>query len=181
MTTAFELGCLSAMEKVADLAEDFKVPELQSTRPGTYQVDMPKDLRGWLDFYKKQIHTNDIDLNRLKAIPTPSEDARNAIDVKQLNENAWRSKVNLINEQVGAMQPNQQPPQEQPKAKLPQEQPKAQPPQEQPKAPNQGELMSYLKNPYVLGGLGVGALGLGGYAAYKAYQGSKKKKKPASE
>jgi hypothetical protein len=35
-----------------------------------------------------------------------------------------------------------------------------------------------LKNPYVLGGLGAGALGLGGYAAYRAYQNSKKKKRP---
>jgi hypothetical protein len=47
--------------------------------------------------------------------------------------------------------------------------------------PQQGGLMSHLKNPYVLGGLGAAGLGLGGYAAYKAYQGSKKKKKPASE
>jgi hypothetical protein len=51
----------------------------------------------------------------------------------------------------------------------------------QQKQPNSKSLLSHLKNPYVLGGLGVGALGLGGYAAYKAYQGSKKKKKPASE
>ena len=35
-----------------------------------------------------------------------------------------------------------------------------------------------IKNPYVLGGLGAGALGLGGYAAYRAYQNSKKKKRP---
>jgi hypothetical protein len=35
-----------------------------------------------------------------------------------------------------------------------------------------------LKNPYVIGGLGAGALGLGGYAAYRAYQNSKKKKSP---
>jgi hypothetical protein len=53
--------------------------------------------------------------------------------------------------------------------------------QKQQKQPNSKSLLSHLKNPYVLGGLGVGALGLGGYAAYKAYQGSKKKKKPASE
>ena len=38
-------------------------------------------------------------------------------------------------------------------------------------------LLSHLKNPYVLGGLGIGALGLGGYAAYKMYQNSKKKNK----
>ena len=37
--------------------------------------------------------------------------------------------------------------------------------------------MAYLKNPYVLGGLGVGALGLGGYGLYR-YLSSKKKKKP---
>ena len=53
--------------------------------------------------------------------------------------------------------------------------------QKQQKQPSSKSLLSHLKNPYVLGGLGVGALGLGGYAAYKAYQGSKKKKKPASE
>ena len=146
MLTAVELGRLSALEKIADLAEDFKVPELRST----------------LDFYKKETHKNDIDLNRLKAIPTPSENARNSIAYK-LDENDWyRQKINLINEQVGAMQPNQQPP------------------QEQPKAPNQGGLMSYLKNPYVLGGLGIGALGLGGYGLYH-YLNPKKKKKPDSE
>jgi hypothetical protein len=64
--------------------------------------------------------------------------------------------------------------QEQPKEQL-KEQPK-----EQPKAPNQGGLMSYLKNPYVLGGLGIGALGLGGYGLYH-YLNPKKKKKPDSE
>jgi hypothetical protein len=57
----------------------------------------------------------------------------------------------------------------------------AQKQQKQQKQPSSKSLLSHLKNPYVLGGLGVGALGLGGYAAYKAYQGSKKKKKPASE
>lgn len=41
-----------------------------------------------------------------------------------------------------------------------------------------GSMLSSLKNPYVLGGLGAGALGLGGYAAYKAYQNRKKKKRP---
>jgi hypothetical protein len=41
-----------------------------------------------------------------------------------------------------------------------------------------GSMMAGLKNPYVLGGLGAGALGLGGYAAYRAYQNSKKKKRP---
>jgi len=35
-----------------------------------------------------------------------------------------------------------------------------------------------IKNPYVLGGLGAAGLGLGGYAAYRAYQNSKKKKRP---
>jgi hypothetical protein len=40
--------------------------------------------------------------------------------------------------------------------------------------------MSYLKNPYVLGGLGIGALGLGGYGLYH-YLNPKKKKKPDSE
>jgi ribosomal protein L12E/L44/L45/RPP1/RPP2 len=141
---------------------------------------MPEDLRGWLDFYKKQIHTNDIDLNRLKAIPTPSENARNEIAIKQLNEDTWRSKVNLINEQIGAMQPK--PPQEQPKAQPAQEQPaQEQPAQEQQAQPNSKSLLSHLKNPYVLGGLGIGALGLGGYAAYKMYQNSKKKKKKPEE
>ena len=35
-----------------------------------------------------------------------------------------------------------------------------------------------IKNPYVIGGLGAAGLGLGGYAAYRAYQNSKKKKRP---
>ena len=41
-----------------------------------------------------------------------------------------------------------------------------------------GSMMAGLKNPYVLGGLGAAGLGLGGYAAYRAYQNSKKKKRP---
>ena len=45
-------------------------------------------------------------------------------------------------------------------------------------SPAAGSMLSSLKNPYVLGGLGAGALGLGGYAAYRAYQNSKKKKRP---
>lgn len=41
----------------------------------------------------------------------------------------------------------------------------------------QGGLASYLKNPYVLGGLGIGALGLGGYGLYNHFNSKKKKKK----
>jgi hypothetical protein len=45
-------------------------------------------------------------------------------------------------------------------------------------SPAAGSMLSSLKNPYVLGGLGAAGLGLGGYAAYRAYQNSKKKKRP---
>lgn len=45
----------------------------------------------------------------------------------------------------------------------------------------QGGLASYLKNPYVLGGLGIGALGLGGYGLYNHFNSKKKKKKKESD
>ena len=80
--------------------------------------------------------------------------------------------------QRDAAKAEQQKVQEQPKApEQSKEQPKA---PEQPKT-NSKSLLSHLKNPYVLGGLGIGALGLGGYAAYKMYQNSKKKKKKPEE
>lgn len=50
-------------------------------------------------------------------------------------------------------------------------------PKAEPKPTEQGGLMSYLKNPYVLGGLGIGALGLGGYGLYNHFNPKKKKKK----
>lgn len=50
-------------------------------------------------------------------------------------------------------------------------------PKSEPKPTEQGGLMSYLKNPYVLGGLGIGALGLGGYGLYNHFNPKKKKKK----
>lgn len=50
-------------------------------------------------------------------------------------------------------------------------------PKSEPKPTEQGGLMSYLKNPYVLGGLGIGALGLGGYGLYNHLNSKKKKKK----
>ena len=50
-------------------------------------------------------------------------------------------------------------------------------PKSESKPTEQGGLMSYLKNPYVLGGLGIGALGLGGYGLYNHLNSKKKKKK----
>lgn len=49
-----------------------------------------------------------------------------------------------------------------------------------PTAPQQSGLMSMLSNPYVLGGAGLGALGLGGYGLYR-YLNRKKKKRPYFE
>lgn len=50
------------------------------------------------------------------------------------------------------------------------------PPPPAPPAPQQSGLMSMLSNPYVLGGAGLGALGLGGYGLYR-YLNRKKKKR----
>ena len=54
------------------------------------------------------------------------------------------------------------------------------PPPPAPTAPQQSGLMSMLSNPYVLGGAGLGALGLGGYGLYR-YLNRKKKKRPYFE
>ena len=114
---------------------------------------------------------------------------RDGTEVGRLHTRAYPSNLREADESSAAMQrqrdaakAEQQKVQEQPK-----EQPKApEQPKEQPKAPEQPKtnsksLLSHLKNPYVLGGLGIGALGLGGYAAYKMYQNSKKKKKKSEE
>ena len=54
-------------------------------------------------------------------------------------------------------------------------------PTSEPTPQAQGGLASYLKNPYVLGGLGIGALGLGGYGLYNHFNSKKKKKKKESD
>jgi hypothetical protein len=178
MTTAFELGCLSAVKKAEEgaLSELFKGIPLGTPAHWTHTRRSDGERSVIEDLGSK--HTPTIRSPRYgfyshdqyeykNPRPNPLHPAQSYLlrDADNSSAKLQRQRKRELEDKEFAQE------------QLAQEQP----PQEQQAQPNSKSLLSHLKNPYVLGGLGAGALGLGGYAAYKAYQGSKKKKKPASE
>lgn len=194
MTTAFELGCLSAVKKAGQEPKELLRQIIESIDKDGNKTEEWRNYgrsSGIDTFYpdggRKTIHTD----------PShPLEESRRspngAVYMKERNNpvaqmyySATNSDgtpaENLGGSRVGRLATRASPynlrEADESSAAMQRQRDAAKTPEQ----PSSKSLLSHLKNPYVLGGLGIGALGLGGYAAYKAYQGSKKKKKPASE
>jgi hypothetical protein len=200
MTTAFELGCLSAVKKaetkltgtypaskdpreVFDWNREVNHLGVKEIPPGDFSFKVFKD-------YKAFPHVQGGIIDRgSQHIPTIKEPQLKFLGPEEAHHILKYNKMphfpvtpnNLKELDRSSDQLQLQREYERGDEEFAQKQQAFAQKQQAQKQQNSKSLLSHLKNPYVLGGLGVGALGLGGYAAYKAYQGSKKKKKPASE
>ncbi len=201
MTTAFELGCLSAMEKVAaepNTASNYgnalqaaqKKINIIGNNPDTKAYDAPYWNSFGSNLYESAVRRPSSFLHDsiFGSVEQQRAAQTAAQDLKDKNLMLARHKKDYGQAGQGRFTP------EQPAGGKYQSfaglNPEAEaaalaaiaPKPEQAAAAGSpaaaGSMMAGLKNPYVLGGLGAGALGLGGYAAYKAYQNSKKKKRP---
>jgi hypothetical protein len=223
MTTAFELGCLSAMEKVAaepNTASNYgnalqaaqKKINIIGNNPNTKAYDAPYWNSFGSNLYESAVRRPSSFLHDsiFGSVEQQRAAQTAAQDLKDKNLMLARHKKDYGQAGEGRLPPKPQPaggkyqsfaglnPEAEAAARaaLAANAPKGIPSHDgmatglnptieskkDPAAPkNYKELApnaALLKNPYVLGGLGAAGLGLGGYAAYRAYQNSKKKKRP---
>jgi hypothetical protein len=184
MTTAFELGCLSAMEKAG---QEPKEPLRQIIESIDKDGNKTEE---WLNYGRSSgIDTFYPDGGR-KTIHTdpshPWEESRRspngAVYIKSRDNPVAEMYYSATNNDGSRVGPLRTPASPYNLREADESSANMQRQRDAAKAPEQSKsLLSHLKNPYVLGGLGIGALGLGGYAAYKMYQNSKKKKKKPEE
>jgi len=187
MTTAFELGCLSAMEKVATNSGGGGNGTFTNRRPpdeaanaakrqGVFKSTGPSfEQQRMIKQHNKEFgHALPSNAPAVGSKPESilSENNRLYGKPQSPEQSAAQKALEAAGPDVNAQYYENL-------AKLEAAQNAATgAPEQTAGSPAAGSMLSSLKNPYVLGGLGAAGLGLGGYAAYRAYQNSKKKKRP---